>query len=113
MTLAVQPHPCAAPPIHSKMAEQIIQFLANYVWESVKTTTALYVTKFSFEIAVGDSDGTRETRDKILNGSTISDALNAIPGVGHVKGVVHRNGGDNAMKSASRTFGESQQWVFL
>lgn len=57
----------------------------------------------------GDEKGARETQMAFLN--TVSGVANGIPVVGHAKGVVHyvcgdKEGGDQAMKSSSRTVGE-------
>ena len=60
------------------------------------------------EWAQGDSQAARETQKECLG--FISDVVDGIPAVGHVKGGIHyalgdRDGGDKAMKSASRTTG--------
>ena len=60
------------------------------------------------EWAQGDSNAARETQKECLG--FISDVIDGIPAVGHVKGGIHyacgdKDGGDKAMKSASRTTG--------
>ena len=56
----------------------------------------------------GDSEAATETQKQCLG--FVSDVVNGIPAVGHVKGGIHylcgdKDGGDKAMKSASRTTG--------
>ena len=60
------------------------------------------------EVSMGDLDAARKTQEEFCKG--VDDRLNATPGVGHVKGLIHYacndcEGGDRAMKAASRTFG--------
>ncbi|XP_062576923.1 uncharacterized protein LOC134238829 [Saccostrea cucullata] len=60
------------------------------------------------EICNGDVEAAKETQSEFVK--NMSGLADAFPVVGHVKGVVHyaagdREGGDNAMKSASRTTG--------
>ena len=60
------------------------------------------------EWAQGDSKAARETQEQCLG--FLSDVVDGIPAVGHVKGGIHyafgdKDGGDKAMKSASRTTG--------
>ena len=60
------------------------------------------------EWAQGDSNAARDTQKQCLG--FLSDVVDGIPAVGHVKGGVHyafgdKDGGDKAMKSASRTTG--------
>ncbi|XP_062607098.1 uncharacterized protein LOC134268873 [Saccostrea cucullata] len=60
------------------------------------------------EAIAGDEEAARETQYEF--GRNVSGIANAIPVVGHVKGAIHyavgdNEGGDNAMKSASRTVG--------
>ena len=55
-----------------------------------------------------DNDAARETQVKF--GRSTSDCANGVPVVGHIKGGIHyacgdKDGGDNAMKSASRSTG--------
>ena len=57
---------------------------------------------------VGDNEAARKTQLKFLKG--VGDFLDGVPVVGHAKGGIHyafgdKDGGDNAMKSASRTVG--------
>jgi len=60
------------------------------------------------ELAIGDTDGVEETvrQQKEFYGGV----FDSVPVVGHVKGAIHyacgdKEGGDNAMKAASRTTG--------
>ena len=60
------------------------------------------------ELATGDSKAAIETQKQCLG--FVNDVVNGIPAVGHVKGGIHylcgdTDGGDKAMKSASRTTG--------
>ena len=60
------------------------------------------------QLSQGDKKGAWETQKQFVGG--VGDLVNGAPLVGHAKGVVHyvcgdREGGDRAMKSASRTTG--------
>lgn len=64
----------------------------------------------------GDEKGARETQKAFLN--TVNGVANGIPVVGHVKGVVHyacgdKDGGDQAMKSSSRSVGKELISIFF
>ncbi len=74
----------------------------------LNTCPAVSQGKSFYHWCYGDSDGARETQKKFLQ--NLGNAANGIPGIGHAKGAVHyymndKEGGDNAMKSASRTVG--------
>ena len=76
--------------------------------EFTSTFPIISQTHSVVEWTQGDTDKAWETQKKFFSG--LSDSINGIPGVGHIKGVVHyvwgdRDGGDRAMKSASRTTG--------
>ena len=60
------------------------------------------------EWAAWDSEAARETQQQFIG--FVNDTVDGIPGVGHLKGGIHyavgdTEGGDKAMKSASRTTG--------
>lgn len=60
------------------------------------------------QLATGDAEGALETQRRC--GKAMSDLVDGVPVVGHAKGVVHytlrdTEGGDRAMKSATRTAG--------
>ena len=60
------------------------------------------------EAISGDTEAARKTQLEFVN--EVSNFTDAVPGVGHVKGAIHyacgdSEGGDNAMKAASRTTG--------
>ena len=62
----------------------------------------------AIEAIQGDQNAARETQLECLK--NLSNIMNAVPGVGHLKGAIHyaagdKIGGDQAMKSASRTIG--------
>ena len=59
------------------------------------------------QLSQGNKKGALETQIQFVSG--VGDVLNAVPIIGHTKGVIHyvcsdKNGGHRAMKSASRTF---------
>lgn len=60
------------------------------------------------EAAAGDTKAARQTQMEFVG--LVSNVTNAIPVVGHIKGGIHyacgdKEGGDQAMKSSSRTIG--------
>jgi len=60
------------------------------------------------EVSLGDAEAARNTQKEF--GGTMSNVVNGIPAVGHVKGGIHYvcgdyEGGDRALKSSSRTTG--------
>ncbi|ESO99054.1 hypothetical protein LOTGIDRAFT_238932 [Lottia gigantea] len=62
----------------------------------------------TIELANGDATAALQTQKEFL--ATVNEVANQVPIVGHVKGMVHyamgdNDGGDNAMKSSSRTVG--------
>ncbi len=74
----------------------------------VDTCPIVSQTKSFGQWIVDDSEGAKETQMKFVG--NVSNIVDGVPVVGHVKGVVHyacgdKDGGDNAMKSASRTVG--------
>ena len=60
------------------------------------------------EVSMGDADSARETQKQFVKG--VGDTIDGTPALGHLKGGIHylandREGGDKAMKAASRTTG--------
>lgn len=65
-------------------------------------------TRSLVEVTMGDADAALETQKQFGHG--VNDFFDGTPGAGHLKGAIHyacndHEGGDRAMKSASRTTG--------
>ena len=77
-------------------------------WKFLDTCPVFSQGKSFYHWCEGDDEAARETQLKFVKG--VGDFVNGVPVVGHVKGGIHyacgdKDGGDNAMKAASRTVG--------